>query len=78
MKKPAVKRVGVLVILWLNAWMNENYMNIPVKLQANDVKSLDAFRKEQPDLPSRSEAIRRLLNDQLVHLGIKEWTEFDE
>lgn len=30
-------------------------------MSAKDVEAIDAWRREQPDLPSRAEAIRRLV-----------------
>jgi hypothetical protein len=41
-------------------------LRIPVMMAATDVAAIDAWRRKQPDLPSRSEAIRRL-----VELGLK-------
>jgi hypothetical protein len=34
-----------------------------VRLQAEPLARLDAWRKKQPDLPGRPEAIRRLLEE---------------
>jgi hypothetical protein len=34
---------------------------VNVRMQRNQIEKLDAWRREQPDLPSRPEAIRRLL-----------------
>jgi len=39
---------------------------IPVMMSSDDVEAIDEWRRKQPDLPSRSEAIRRL-----VELGLK-------
>ncbi|MFH0303081.1 hypothetical protein AAFX91_39210 [Bradyrhizobium sp. 31Argb] len=39
---------------------------IPVMMSSDDVDAIDAWRRKQDDLPSRSEAIRRL-----VELGLK-------
>ena len=39
---------------------------IPVMMTATDVAAIDAWRRRQEDLPSRSEAIRRL-----VEIGLK-------
>jgi hypothetical protein len=39
---------------------------IPVMMSADDVGAIDEWRRRQADLPSRSEAIRRL-----VQLGLK-------
>ena len=41
-------------------------LRIPVMMAATDVAAIDAWRRKQDDLPSRSEAIRRL-----VELGLK-------
>ena len=41
-------------------------LRIPVMMGATEVASIDEWRRRQPDLPSRSEAIRRL-----VELGLK-------
>jgi metal-responsive CopG/Arc/MetJ family transcriptional regulator len=34
---------------------------IPVHMTKNEVEQLDEWRRQQPDLPSRAEAIRRLI-----------------
>jgi hypothetical protein len=39
---------------------------IPVMMSTDEVDSIDSWRRRQEDLPSRSEAIRRL-----VELGLK-------
>jgi len=41
-------------------------VRIPVMMAATDVAAIDEWRRKQDDLPSRSEAIRRL-----VELGLK-------
>jgi hypothetical protein len=41
-------------------------LRIPVMMTASEVDAIDEWRRKQPDLPSRSEAIRRL-----VRLGLK-------
>ena len=41
-------------------------MRIPVMMAATEVGAIDEWRRKQDDLPSRSEAIRRL-----VELGLK-------
>ena len=41
-------------------------LRIPVMMAATDVAAIDEWRRKQLDLPSRSEAIRRL-----VELGLK-------
>jgi hypothetical protein len=41
-------------------------LRIPVMMAATEVAAIDAWRRKQDDLPSRSEAIRRL-----VELGLK-------
>ena len=41
-------------------------LRIPVMMAATEVAAIDAWRRRQDDLPSRSEAIRRL-----VELGLK-------
>jgi hypothetical protein len=41
-------------------------LRIPVMMTATDVTAIDEWRRKQQDLPSRSEAIRRL-----VELGLK-------
>jgi hypothetical protein len=41
-------------------------LRIPVMMAATDVAAIDEWRRKQADLPSRSEAIRRLLE-----LGLK-------
>jgi hypothetical protein len=38
---------------------------IQVRLQRDQLAALDAFRKAEPDLPSRPEAIRRLVEKAL-------------
>ncbi len=45
-------------------WMKDQ--RIPVMMSSDDVEAIDEWRRKQPDLPSRSEAIRRL-----VELGLK-------
>ena len=39
------------------------------RLQDDLLNPLDAFREEQPDKPSRPEAIRRILKDWLIGAG---------
>jgi hypothetical protein len=39
---------------------------IPVMMSSEEVEAIDDWRRKHPDLPSRSEAIRRL-----VELGLK-------
>ena len=39
---------------------------IPVMMSSEEVAAIDEWRRKNPDLPSRSEAIRRL-----VELGLK-------
>ena len=34
---------------------------VPIMLSVNELRQVDEWRREQPDLPSRSEAIRRLI-----------------
>jgi hypothetical protein len=41
-------------------------LRIPVMMAATEVAAIDGWRRKQEDLPSRSEAIRRL-----VELGLK-------
>ena len=41
-------------------------LRVPVMMSVADVSAIDEWRRRQPDLPSRSEAIRRL-----VELGLK-------
>ena len=41
-------------------------LRIPVMMGATEVAAIDEWRRRQADLPSRSEAIRRL-----VELGLK-------
>ena len=41
-------------------------LRIPVMMAATEVAAIHAWRRKQDDLPSRSEAIRRL-----VELGLK-------
>ena len=41
-------------------------LRIPVMMAATEVTAIDEWRRRQPDLPSRSEAIRRL-----VQAGLK-------
>jgi hypothetical protein len=41
-------------------------MRVPVMMSVADVSAIDEWRRRQLDLPSRSEAIRRL-----VELGLK-------
>jgi metal-responsive CopG/Arc/MetJ family transcriptional regulator len=45
-------------------WMKDQ--RIPVMMSAEEVEAIDEWRRKHPDLPSRSEAIR-----QLVQLGLK-------
>jgi hypothetical protein len=39
---------------------------IPVMMSSDEVSAIDEWRRRHPDLPSRSEAIRRLID-----LGLK-------
>ncbi|WP_404557795.1 hypothetical protein [Bradyrhizobium niftali] len=39
---------------------------IPVMMSSEEVEAIDDWRRQRPELPSRSEAIRRL-----VELGLK-------
>jgi len=39
---------------------------IPVMMSRSLVEKIDRWRREQPDLPSRSEAIRRLVEKELA------------
>ena len=41
-------------------------LRVPVMMSVADVSAIDEWRRRQPDLPSRSEAIRRL-----VEIGLK-------
>jgi hypothetical protein len=41
-------------------------LRIPVMMAPTDVAAIDEWRRKQPDLPSRSEAIRRL-----VEIGLR-------
>ena len=41
-------------------------LRVPVMIAATEVAAIDAWRRKQEDLPSRSEAIRRF-----VELGLK-------
>jgi hypothetical protein len=52
--------------LELDAMSEKKDQRIPVMMSSEDVDAIDAWRRRQPDLPSRSEAIRRL-----VELGLK-------
>jgi hypothetical protein len=45
-------------------WMKDQ--RIPVMMSAEEVEAIDEWRRKHPDLPSRSEAIRRL-----IELGLK-------
>jgi hypothetical protein len=45
-------------------------LRIPVMMAATEVAAIDEWRRKQSDLPSRSEAIRRL-----VDLGLKAKTK---
>jgi metal-responsive CopG/Arc/MetJ family transcriptional regulator len=45
-------------------------LRIPVMMAATEVAAIDEWRRKQEDLPSRSEAIRRL-----VELGLKAKTK---
>ena len=42
-------------------------LRVPVMMSVADVSAIDEWRRRQPDLPSRSEALRRL-----VELGLKQ------
>ena len=42
---------------------------VMTRLQDDLLNPLDAFREEQPDKPSRPEAIRRILKDWLIGAG---------
>jgi hypothetical protein len=44
-------------------WMKDQ--RIPVMMSSEEVAAIDEWRRKNPDLPSRSEAIRRL-----VELGL--------
>jgi metal-responsive CopG/Arc/MetJ family transcriptional regulator len=45
-------------------WMKDQ--RIPVMMASDEVAMIDEWRRKHPDLPSRSEAIR-----QLIQLGLK-------
>jgi metal-responsive CopG/Arc/MetJ family transcriptional regulator len=45
-------------------WMKDQ--RIPVMMSSEEVAAIDEWRRKNPDLPSRSEAIRRL-----VEMGLK-------
>lgn len=47
----------------------ETGLQINVRLQAADLAALDAWRKDQPDLPTRPEALRRLASAALNSTG---------
>jgi hypothetical protein len=36
-------------------------LTVPTRFTSDDVAALDEWRRRQPDLPSRSEAIRRMV-----------------
>ncbi|WP_200340639.1 ribbon-helix-helix protein, CopG family [Rhodovibrio sodomensis] len=42
---------------------------IPIHMTTEEVERLDEWRRQQPDLPSRAEAIRRLIERGLYDLG---------
>lgn len=44
---------------------------VPVRLTADQLSAIDDFRRGAPDLPSRSEAIRRLVEYAIDHIRPK-------
>ena len=46
--------------------MAEESKPVLVRMSAGQLKALDAWRREQDDLPGRPEAIRRLVDEALV------------
>jgi hypothetical protein len=52
--------------LELDAMSEKKDQRIPVMMSSEEVDAIDAWRRRHPDLPSRSEAIR-----QLVQQGLK-------
>lgn len=44
---------------------------INLRLHVDLISLIDDFRRGEKDLPSRPEAIRRLLNDKLIGIGLK-------
>ena len=52
--------------LELDVMSEKKDQRIPVMMSSEDVDAIDAWRRRQADLPTRSEAIRRLLE-----LGLK-------
>jgi hypothetical protein len=41
--------------------MEKKTVRMQLKLAQSDVEALDAWRRSQPDLPNKSEAVRRLI-----------------
>jgi hypothetical protein len=54
------------MLLELDRMGEKKDQRIPVMMSSDDVDAIDAWRRKQEDLPSRGEAIRRL-----VELGLK-------
>lgn len=46
-------------------------VQLGLRLERDLVSLIDEFRKSEDDIPTRPEAIRRLLNDKLIGLGYK-------
>jgi hypothetical protein len=44
---------------------------IQVRVRDDQLAAIDGWRRDQADLPSRAEAIRRLVEDAIVRLGAK-------
>ena len=53
------------MLLELDVMSEKKDQRIPVMMSTEDVDAIDAWRRKQADLPTRSEAIRRL-----VELGL--------
>lgn len=49
--------------------MNKPNEAVLVRMPADLVELLDEFRRSQPDLPSRPEAVRRIVSERLATNG---------
>ena len=43
-------------------------VRIDLRMEPNWIEKLDAWRRKQPDIPTRTEAVRRIVNIMLQHM----------